>query len=125
MRKQQKIWAVMTVAVLMAGAFFLPELLLTWEDSQSLDILRLESQDEDREGFAGSIQLTVPEKILLLRSGVLTVMELDRMVVESAAAGGEDKTNTVILFSASDGEREALHSSAAQLREVIDSLELP
>lgn len=120
MRKQQKIWAVAIVAALVAGAFFLPELLLSWEDSQSLDILRLESQDEDREGFAGSIQLTVPEKILLLRSGELTVMELDRMVMESAADGGGDRANTVILFSASDGEREAPPELKAGTEEEID-----
>ena len=52
----------------------------------------MESQDEDREGFAESIQLTVPEKVMLLRSGSLTVMELDRIVMEGAADAGGGET---------------------------------
>ncbi len=75
------------VAALVAAAFFLPELLLAWGDSQSLDSLHMETQDEAREGFAESIQLTVPEKIMLLRSGKLTAMELDRVVVGGGSAG--------------------------------------
>ena len=70
------------VALLVAAAFFLPEMLMAWGDSQSLDILQMESQDEEREGFAESIQLSVAEKIMLLHSGALTAMELDRMQVE-------------------------------------------
>lgn len=66
------------VAVLVAAAFFLPERLLIWGDRQLLDRLQMESQNEEREGFAESIRLTVPEKILLLRSGRMTVLELDR-----------------------------------------------
>ena len=73
-------------ALLVAAAFFLPELLLTWGDEQLLDNLHMESQDEEREGFGESIQLTVPEKILLLRSGQLTVMDLDRTRFRSAEA---------------------------------------
>ena len=75
------------LAVLVAAAFFLPEFLLNWGDRQLLDSLHMESQAEEREGFAESIQLTVPEKVMLLRSGGLTVMELNRVVV--SVAGGE------------------------------------
>ncbi len=86
------------VAVLVAAAFFLPELLLSWGDRQLLDNLHMESQAEEREGFAESIQLTVPEKVMLLRSGGLTVMELNRVVV--SVAGGE---GSAVLYAAPSG----------------------
>lgn len=73
------------VTALVAAAFFLPESLLAWGDGQLLNNMHMESQDEEREGFAESIQLTVPEKIMLLRGGSLTVMELEQITVESAA----------------------------------------
>lgn len=95
-----KIWTAAAVALLVAGAFFLPELLLAWGDSQSLDALQMESQDEEREGFAESIQLSVAEKILLLRSGALTVMELDQTQVEKMTIreAGEE-AGSVIYYS--------------------------
>jgi len=81
-----RILAVAAVALLVAAAFFLPEMLLAWSDSQSLDVLQMDSQDEEREGLAESIQLSVAEKILLLRSGSLTGMDLDGIAVTESAA---------------------------------------
>ena len=86
------------LALLVAAAFFLPEFLLNWEDRQLLNSLHMESQDEEREGFAESIQLTVPEKVMLLRSGGLTVMELNRAVVNIAGSGDGE----AILYNASN-----------------------
>ena len=84
------------LAILVAAAFFLPEFLLNWGDRQLLDSLHMESQDEEREGFAESIQLTVPEKVMLLRSGGLTVMELNRAVIN--VTGSEN--GEAILYTA-------------------------
>lgn len=84
--------AVLAVAVLVLGALFLPEHLLVWGDGQLLDRLHMDAQDQAREGFGESLQLTLPEKIQLLRGGQLTAMALDQE--ETAAqnallAGGE------------------------------------
>ena len=81
-----KILTAAMVILLVAAAFFLPEQLLVWGDRQLLDNLHVESLAEEREGFAESIQLTVPEKIMLLRGGKLTVMELDNPAEDADAA---------------------------------------
>lgn len=72
--------AAFVVAALMAAAFFLPEWLSSLFDQQLLDTPSIQVQDEDREGFAESVQLTVAEKLLLLRSGTMTVMDLSQDV---------------------------------------------
>lgn len=82
-----KLWAAALIAVLVAAAFFLPEGLLVWGDRQRVDHLHVESQSEEREGFAESLRLTVPEKVMLLRSGRMTVMELDQGVQEDLIIG--------------------------------------
>ena len=89
-------------ALLVAAAFFLPELLLTWGDEQLLDNPHMESQDEEREGFGESIQLTVPEKIMLLRSGQLTVMDLDRTRLQYTAE------TYAVVFEINGAREEAL-----------------
>ena len=101
---RSKLLAAATVAVLLAAAFFLPERLLIWGDGQLLDILQIDSRSEEREGFAERLQLTVPEKILLLRSGTLTVMELDRTVLERVTYG--ESANTALFYITE--ERQAL-----------------
>ena len=93
---RSKLLAAATVAALLAAAFFLPERLLVWGDDQLLDSIHMDSRSEEREGVAESIQLTVPEKIMLLRSGTLTVMELDRTILESVAYG--EAANTVLFY---------------------------
>lgn len=85
---RNKLLAVAAVAVLVAGALFLPERLLVWGDGQLLDRLHMDAQDQAREGFGESLQLTVPEKLLLLRSGQLTAMNLEQEI--QLRAEGED-----------------------------------
>lgn len=84
---KHKLWAAALAAALAAAAFFLPEELLIWGDRQRVDHLHVESRSEEREGFAESLRLTVPEKVMLLRSGRMTVMELDQGVRENVMIG--------------------------------------
>lgn len=70
--------AALAVAALLAAAFFLPEWLSAFRDRQLLDNPAIETQEEDQEGFAEAVGLTVAEKLLLMRSGTLTVMDLGR-----------------------------------------------
>lgn len=90
------------VALLVAAAFFLPEMLLAWGDSQSLDVLQMESQDEEREGFAESIQLTVAEKVMLLRSGRLTRVNLEQEVLVNISFAAEDGEASVRYYASSE-----------------------
>ena len=84
----------LVVAVLMALALIVPEWLSSMHDKQLLDNLSLQVRDEDQEGFAESIQLSVAEKVQRLRSGTMTAMTLDHDEVEGTAAriiaGAED-----------------------------------
>ena len=117
-----KILAVLMVAVLLAAAFFLPEQLLVWGDAQLLDSLHMESRDEEREGFAERLQLTVPEKIMLLRSGTLTVMELDRTVLESVSIDAGDAST--VLFYAAEGQQNRLPVSESPDLKAVPEEEL-
>ncbi len=67
-----------TVLLLLAAAFFLPEWLSAANDKQLLDRPAIQLQNTDQEGFAESLQLSVAEKVLLIRSGTLRVTELDK-----------------------------------------------
>ena len=70
-------YAAMLVALLLvAAAFFLPVRLSRWQDEQLLDDPHVTSYDKEREGFAESTQLSAAEKLLLLRSGTLTQVDL-------------------------------------------------
>lgn len=91
----RKYGAILAVAVLLAAAFFLPEVLSEMNDRQMLDNPVIQTRDGEQEGFAEAIQLTVPEKLALLRSGSLTGMELDR---------GEAKGVRIFVSSGADGE---------------------
>lgn len=82
MRKGIAAAAAFAVAALVALSFFLPEWLSTLRDRQLLDSPSIQAENEDREGFAESIQLSVAEKLLLLRSGTLNVMELSQGEIE-------------------------------------------
>ena len=77
-------------AVLLALAFILPEWLSAVHDRQLLDSPSIQLQDEEQEGFAESIQLTVAEKVMLLRSGTLNVMALTAGEVEGMYVPGPD-----------------------------------
>lgn len=83
----------LAVVVLTALALIVPEWLSSINDTQMLDNLSIQVQDEEQEGFAESIQLSVAEKVLL-RSGAMTVMTLDNNKIEGTAslvtAGSEE-----------------------------------
>ena len=88
----RKYLAVATTLLLVVLAFFLPALFSQWNDSQLLDEPHIVRDTEEREGFAESIQLTVAEKILLLRSGSLTPLPLgdkDEPEIRVALVEGE------------------------------------
>lgn len=70
----RKYLAVLVALGLVAGAFFLPAQLSQWEDQRLMDEPAI-TRHEEREGFAESLQLTVGEKLLLLRGGSLVSME--------------------------------------------------
>lgn len=69
-------WAGLAAAALLAAAFFLPALFSQWGDQRLLDEPHITQQDEEREGFAESLQLSVAEKLFLLRSGSVTSVAL-------------------------------------------------
>jgi len=71
------ILSLLAVGVLLVAAVLLPERISRWSDSQLLDRPQLFSQEE-REGFAESIQLSAPEKLMMIRSGKLQVMDLNQ-----------------------------------------------
>ncbi len=90
----RKYLAVATTLLLVVLAFFLPALFSQWNDSQLLDEPHILRGTEEREGFAESIQLTVAEKILLLRSGSLTPLPLgdrDEPEIRVALVEGETR----------------------------------
>ncbi|MBD5162187.1 MAG: hypothetical protein HDT14_09275 [Oscillibacter sp.] len=104
------------VAALMAAAFFLPEWLSSLYDRQLLDTPSLQIQDEDREGFAESVQLTVAEKLLLLRSGTMTVMELSQDVtreMDFVLSAGTGLEKNAVLYSAGGETPDAGGTSAS------------
>lgn len=108
--------AAFVVAALMAAAFFLPEWLSSLYDRQLLDTPSLQIQDEDREGFAESIQLTVAEKLLLLRSGTVTVMDLSQDVtreIDFVLSAGTDQEQMIAAYPASGETRNAARTAAS------------
>lgn len=72
----RKAAAVIAAVLLVAGAYFLPVRLSEWEGQRLLDEPHITRQEE-REGFAESLQLSVAEKLLLLRSSSVTSVVLE------------------------------------------------
>lgn len=109
-----KIGAGLGLALLLAAAFFLPEWLSALRDRQLLDSPVI-LQDQRQEGFAESMQLTVAEKLALLRSGTLTVMQLSQEVVEGmyVNAGGV-RTEVTTRFKSADPEQESILQISSQ-----------
>ena len=81
----------LAAAALVAAAFFLPEQLSLLEDQQLLDRPNI-VQQEEREGFAESMQLQVAEKLLLMRSATVSRMELGDGVVQGLYDMGTQET---------------------------------
>jgi len=111
--------AFLAVAVLVALAFFLPEWVSSVNDKKLLDNPYIQIQDEAQEGFAESIQLSVAEKVMLLRSGSMTVMQLDHDVVEWSnilppddAGDSSDEERDGIELSSGFGEENAEYAEA-------------
>ena len=101
-------WAGLAAAALLAAAFFLPAALSQWGDRRLLDEPHITRQDEEREGFAESLQLSVAEKLFLLRSGSVISVALEDM--ETAAVYFKNQGGNITLESASlwaDGEEGA------------------
>lgn len=73
---RKKALAALLAAGLTAAAFFLPAEISAWRDGRLLDKIHITRQEE-REGFAESVQLTVAEKLLLMRGGSLSSVVLD------------------------------------------------
>ncbi len=113
----RKCGAAILVFTLMAAAFFLPEWLSRFHDRQLLDTPSIQTQDEEREGFAESVQLTVAEKVLLLRGGGLTGMELSRETVEGrvfVSSAGDSFEVTIITYTGDGATTPAPELSATQ-----------
>ena len=70
-------FAALAALLLIAAAVFLPGELAQWNDTALLDEPHILRQEEEREGFAEQMQLTVGEKLLLLRSGKLSKVPLE------------------------------------------------
>ena len=101
-------WAGLAAAALLAAAFFLPAALSQWGDRRLLDEPHITRQEEEREGFAESLQLSVAEKLFLLRSGSVISVALEDM--ETAAVYFKNQGGNITLESASlwaDGEEGA------------------
>lgn len=109
----RKYIAAAALLLLMAAAFFLPEALSSWNDRLLLDNVSLLVREQDQEGFAESVQLSIAEKVLLLRSGSLTATELSRETVEGVSVNistdGSFETETSVYLS---GQAQVLVSDA-------------
>lgn len=62
---------------LVALAIYLPAKLSQWNDRLLLDDPNIIRQEEEREGFAESMQLSIGEKLLMIRSGSASVLRLE------------------------------------------------
>jgi len=88
--------AAFAAAGLLAAAFFLPGVLFEWSDQRLLDDPHV-TQQEQREGFAESVQLSVAEKLMLLRAGGLSSMALaDMELAEVRYAAVGDSVETYV-----------------------------
>lgn len=70
-------FAALAALLLITAAVFLPEEIAAWNDTALLDEPHILRQEEAREGFAERMQLTVAEKLILLRSGQLSKVPLE------------------------------------------------
>lgn len=115
--------------LLMAAAFFLPEALSAWNDRLLLDRVSLLVRDQDQEGFAESVQLSIAEKVMLLRGGSFTATELSRETVEGVsvniASDGSFQAETSVYLRGQElvagtmdaaQEQEALYYSETMTR---------
>lgn len=76
-RKTRNIWPALMAVALIEAAFFLPAMLSEWSDRLLLDEPHITRQEEEREGFAESVQMPVAERLLLLADGNVIGMVLE------------------------------------------------
>lgn len=121
-RAVPKYAAALMVAALLAAAFFLPEWLTALHDRQLLDNPAVETREEDHEGFAEAIGLTVAEKLLLMRSGTLTVMDLGReMEVQINSFRNAEKEVVVSWKNEEDSGEAELQAYGEELSQVWEA----
>ena len=106
--------AALMVVLLMAAAFFLPEWLSELNDRQLLDNPSIQVQEMEQEGFAESVQLTVAEKVMLLRAGSFTAMELSHETVEGVAVASDGGTDIRISLFTSNTESAVLKDASEE-----------
>lgn len=116
--------ALPVTVLLVVLAFFLPAQLSQWNDQKLLDDpVVLPSTAGDLAGFAEGVSLTVPEKLLLLRSGRLSAMEIPQeleqpLIIQEASSAPAEKA------PAEDGEAdlaEREEKSARKWQERVES----
>lgn len=90
-------FAALAALLLIAAAVFLPGKLAQWNDAALLDEPHILRQEEAREGFAERMQLTVAEKLILLRSGQLSKVPLEE------AYYTDDGVMTEFRYAITDG----------------------
>ena len=114
---------VLLAALLAAGAVFLPGQLSQWGDRVLLDEPHV-TQEAEREGFAESMQLSVAEKLVLMRSaaanGTLSGTELDAGSVQGLYDMESQKTSLLLSMYQSAGAGEEYVVNQAQLKAASD-----
>ena len=95
------LYPAMTLALL-ALAIFLPAELSQWNDRRLLDEPHITRQSAAREGFAESMQLSIGEKLLMIRSGNASVLRLEesKVAVSFAVTDG-----SVTVYSLQEDEK--------------------
>lgn len=73
--------ALTAALALLLAAIFLPARLSQWNDRLLLDEPHITQQGAEREGFAESMQLSIGEKLLMIRGGAASVLRLEEDTV--------------------------------------------
>ena len=121
----RNVWAGLAAAALLAAAFFLPAALSQWGDQRLLDDPHITRQDEEREGFAESLQLSVAEKLFLLRSSSVTSVTLAGMEAASIYIEGKAvlwKKDEEIILTESLAAAEELEEIERKWTQRLDRL---
>ena len=121
----RNVWAGLAAAALLAAAFFLPAALSQWGDQRLLDDPHITRQDEEREGFVESLQMSVAEKLFLLRSSSVTSVTLADMEAASIYIEGKAvlwKKDEEIILTESLAAAEELEEIERKWTQRLDRL---
>lgn len=125
---------------LIALAIFLPAKLSQWNDRLLLDEPHITRQEAEREGFAESMQLSIGEKLLMIRSGSTSILRLEAEAVSISVAVADGsvtfyteekesqlKEETYEVYSAEEAEKwnERLTQIQGELRTLYQLGALP